>query len=41
MRVTSAPPSVAGAMVFVTTYTRFRLGKLEVVRSHFRNWPRT
>jgi hypothetical protein len=41
MRVTSAPLSVAGQLVFVTTYTRFRLGKLEVVCSHFRHWPRS
>ena len=41
MKVTSATLSVAGELVFVTSYTRFRLGKLEVVISHFRHWPRS
>jgi hypothetical protein len=31
---------VAGKSVFVHAYTRFRLGKLEWVTSHFRHWPR-
>jgi hypothetical protein len=41
MKVTSATLSVTGQLVFVTTYTRFRFGKMEVVISHFRHWPRS
>lgn len=28
-----------GLFVFVREYLRFRLGKWETVRSHYRNWP--
>jgi hypothetical protein len=31
---------VAGQLVFVRAYTRFRFGRLEWVISHFRHWPR-
>ena len=32
---------VPGREVFVREYLRFRLGKWETVRSHFRGWPRS
>jgi hypothetical protein len=32
--------TVAGKVVPVHAYTRFRLGKLEWVCAHFRHWPR-
>ena len=31
--------SIEGDLVFVREYLRYRLGKWERVRSHFRNWP--
>jgi hypothetical protein len=32
--------SIEGVRVFVREYLRYRLGKWEQVRSHYRNWPR-
>jgi hypothetical protein len=31
--------NVAAGLVYVREYLRFRFGKWEQVRSHYRNWP--
>ena len=41
MKSYSMPPEVAGKVVYVTAYTRFRFGKTEWVSAHFRSWPRS
>lgn len=37
----SAIREVAGQVVFVHGYARFRLGKLEWVTAHYRSWPKS
>lgn len=44
-RMMEAPLSViaigVGLLVFVREYLRYRRGKWERVRSHYRNWPQS